>query len=399
MKKALQVCCILLLVLQVNISLTAAPKVGEKAPALKLTGLLQAPGKLEQNIKSLEGKVVVLEFWATWCAPCIAAMPHLNELSEKYKNKGVQFISITDETDKKANDFLKKREIKGWVGIDGDKTMHTAYEVQGIPFTVVIGADGRVLGYPVSKLLSEEILDQALAGQELTSAPTFRKDAETTPAPVAEPAKALYELSIRPSSSTGMMNMTMQSQYRATGVEAIEVIKNAFDATRKQTVVTAAIPEGKFDVVAMNPGKGSPHWAWRSSLQQMLQQVWALEIKQEQQEMEVYELTLTSAAKKRLKSPQPSAQADTKYSTSQQSTADGVLVGRNTATATLVKDLQKILGIPVLDATSLSGAFDYNLYYDEGKPETLIKALQDEMGIKMTKVKRTVDVLVVAPKV
>lgn len=392
MKKTTLLCTFLFLLLQVNISMAAAPKVGEKAPQLKLTGLLQAPGKLEQNIKSLEGKVVVLEFWATWCAPCIAAMPHLNELSGKYKSKGVQFISITDETDAKAKDFLKKRKINGWVGIDGDKAMHTAYEVQGIPFTVVIGADGRVLGYPVSKLLSEEMLDQALAGQELVTAMTFRKDAGKTSATVAEPAAALYELSIRPSVSKGMSNAMMPNQYRTKGAAALDVIKIAFDAADKHTVVTAQLPDGGFDVVAMSPAKSSPSWAWRPPLQQMVVNVWGLQVQPEQREMEVYELATTSAAKKRLVPGEPKAKF------SQQSSDSGVLAGRNTSMATLVRNLQGAMGAPVLDATGLSGTYDYNLYYDEGNPQTLIKSLESELGLQLRKVSRMVDVLVIAPK-
>ena len=46
-------------------------------------------------LDSLKGKVVVLEFWTTWCGPCVAAIPHLNELSEKYADKPVQFIAIS----------------------------------------------------------------------------------------------------------------------------------------------------------------------------------------------------------------------------------------------------------------------------------------------------------------
>lgn len=379
---------LILLILALPVAIADAPKVGEPAPQLKLTGLLQASGKLAQNIKSLQGKVVVLEFWATWCAPCIAAMPHLNELSEKYKSKGVQFISITDETEAKAKAFLKKRKINGWVGLDGDRAMHDVYGVQSIPFTVVISADGRVLGYPVSKFLSEEMLDQALAGQELT-----RPFALPEAIAAAELAKPLYELSIRPSASTGeSTNRIALTTYRTTGAQALGIIKIAFDAALKQTEVTATLPEGRFDVVATNPSKGSPKWAWRTQLQQMLQDIWEIDVRQEQKEMEVYELITTPAAAKRLK------EASQEEIYSQYSSDDGVLTGRNTATAILAKNLQEVLAAPVLDATNLNGKYDYNLYYDENKPETLLKSLEEEIGLKLRKVKRTVEVLVIAPK-
>ncbi|MCC9167339.1 TIGR03435 family protein [Pontibacter harenae] len=390
MQKTLLPLLFLLLILQVNTAKAAAPEVGEAAPKLQLTGLLQASGKLEQNLNSLKGKVVVLEFWATWCAPCIAAMPHLNELSEKYKNKGVQFISVTDETDEKAKNFLKKRKINGWVGIDGNEAMHEAYEVQAIPFTVVIGADGNVLGYPDGKTLSEEMLNKALAGKTLTVA-TDSPEAPTSNT-TADLAKPLYELSIRPSASQGMSNMLMPQMYRTKGAQALDIIKIAFDATDKQTEVTTTLPEGGFDVVATNPGKGSPMWAWRPQLQQMLQDVWAIEVRQEQKEMEVYELITTTAAAKRLREAAP------EEAYSQQSSDEGVLAGRNTSTAGLAKILQNVLKEPVVDATNLQRKYDYNLYFDENKPETLLKSLEEEMGLKLRKVKRPIELLVIAPK-
>lgn len=130
MKKLHLLILVALFIIGGNSAWAKAPKPGEKAPPLKLTGLLQASGKLAQNLKSTQGKVVVLEFWATWCAPCIASMPHLNGLSEKYKNKGVQFISITNESKAEVNRFLKNRKINGWVGIDGAGAMFETYGVE-----------------------------------------------------------------------------------------------------------------------------------------------------------------------------------------------------------------------------------------------------------------------------
>src|SRR5438552_1466601 len=92
-------------------------KLGAPAPELGLEKLLQAPAGTKTDWASLRGQVVVLEFWATWCAPCIAAMPHLNDLAEKFKDRRLQVIAITDESESFVAPFLQRRVIKGWVGL------------------------------------------------------------------------------------------------------------------------------------------------------------------------------------------------------------------------------------------------------------------------------------------
>ena len=58
---------------------------------------MQAPAGSKADWASLKGKVVVLEFWATWCSPCVASLPHLNQLVESLDPAKFQFISIDDE--------------------------------------------------------------------------------------------------------------------------------------------------------------------------------------------------------------------------------------------------------------------------------------------------------------
>src|SRR5688572_28662197 len=84
------------------------PSPGDKAPPIALEELIQAPAGAEAEWGKLRGKVVVLEFWATWCGPCVAAMPHMNGLADRYKGK-VQFIEITDEGRETVAPFLAKR--------------------------------------------------------------------------------------------------------------------------------------------------------------------------------------------------------------------------------------------------------------------------------------------------
>jgi len=76
------------------------PVVGNPAPPLGLEKLLQAPEGTSANWKSLEGKIVILEFWAAWCGPCVAAIPHINKLADEFKNKPVAFTSVTSEKEK-----------------------------------------------------------------------------------------------------------------------------------------------------------------------------------------------------------------------------------------------------------------------------------------------------------
>ena len=92
---------------------TASLKVGDQAPALKVTKwFLGAP------VTKFElGKVYVVNFWATWCAPCIGHMPELAELQARYKDQGVTVIALTsrgilggpDNTEKEVAGFVKKR--------------------------------------------------------------------------------------------------------------------------------------------------------------------------------------------------------------------------------------------------------------------------------------------------
>jgi thiol-disulfide isomerase/thioredoxin len=119
------------------------PKPGGIAPALHLTNLLGAPIGVSPELP--HGKAVVLEFWATWCAPCLGEIPAINALAKSVDPAKVQFISITDEDPAKIDHFLKTHPISGWVGIDAGGSVFERYGVISRPATIVIGPDGKVI--------------------------------------------------------------------------------------------------------------------------------------------------------------------------------------------------------------------------------------------------------------
>ena len=104
--------------------------------------LLQATAGAHATWDALRGKVVVLEFWATWCPPCVKALPHFNSLADELKGKPVQFISITDEDKATVTAFLAQHPIHGWVGLNPTDSMFKSYAAEGRPLTVVIRPDG-----------------------------------------------------------------------------------------------------------------------------------------------------------------------------------------------------------------------------------------------------------------
>lgn len=116
--------------------------VGKPAPAFKMTDL---SGKTWTN-KSLLGKVVVLDFWATWCGPCKQASPYMDQLYKKYKSKGL--VVIGAETLDKGDPAQAKAYVAGhhysYIFTTKNEALSTALGVPGLPSFVVIDKQGRV---------------------------------------------------------------------------------------------------------------------------------------------------------------------------------------------------------------------------------------------------------------
>ena len=84
---------------------------------------------------------VIVDFWATWCGPCKAAMPHLDDLYKKY-SKDVVVIGISDEEDSKVRAFIKSAKHSYPQAVDPNATVKNALGIQGIPHVVVLSSDG-----------------------------------------------------------------------------------------------------------------------------------------------------------------------------------------------------------------------------------------------------------------
>ena len=126
-----------------------------KAQLTKLDG-----GKLSLP-DDLKGKVVVIDFWATWCGPCIESLPELKKIYAQFKDKGVEFVGVSldkpDQKDEVAK-FVKENAMS-WVhtysGKFWDDPTAKAYAVTGIPSVWVIGKDGMIISDNARETLAE----------------------------------------------------------------------------------------------------------------------------------------------------------------------------------------------------------------------------------------------------
>jgi peroxiredoxin len=97
------------------------------------------------RLQEQRGRVVMINFWATWCGPCRVEMPHLSKLYEKYRGSGFTVLAVNiDEDPHKAASLAKQLGMRFPVLLDTEKKVSRLYDLSTMPSTVLVDRDGRV---------------------------------------------------------------------------------------------------------------------------------------------------------------------------------------------------------------------------------------------------------------
>jgi peroxiredoxin len=115
--------------------------VGSPAPDFALQDLNGQP----LNLASYRGKVLLLDFWATWCGPCRDETPHFVQLQDKYRQQGLQVVGISmDDGPKPVREFYQQFKMNYPVAMGNERVAEAYGGVLGLPIAFLIGRDGRI---------------------------------------------------------------------------------------------------------------------------------------------------------------------------------------------------------------------------------------------------------------
>jgi cytochrome c biogenesis protein CcmG/thiol:disulfide interchange protein DsbE len=136
---------------------------GKPAPALALKDWVNSKALTPADLK---GKIVVLDFWATWCGPCLASIPHNNELARKYSPQGVIFIGVCSPNGvHQMKETVQKFKIEYPVAADNGGATFEAFMADGYPDYYVINRQGKLLFGDVVNSEIDKAIELALKAE------------------------------------------------------------------------------------------------------------------------------------------------------------------------------------------------------------------------------------------
>lgn len=111
------------------------------------------------TLKALRGKVVLVNFWATWCPPCRKEMPDLQALHDRFKGQGLLILAISDEEAGKVQPFVEERKVTYPVLLDPGRTVNELFRIQGIPKSFVYDRDGKLVAQAIDMRTQKQFLE------------------------------------------------------------------------------------------------------------------------------------------------------------------------------------------------------------------------------------------------
>jgi len=394
-----------------------SPKVGGAAPAMSFTKLLQAPEGTAVDWPSMKGKVVVLEFWATWCVPCVAEIPVMNSLVAGVDPAKVQFISVDDEDPAVVEGFLKKHPMSGWIGLDTTGKVYERFGVDARPATMVIDPMGKVVSTTVhpEQLKAEQLVALAdgkpvtLGGEadakvQAALDEAIKKGFAAEVGATADSAKALFSITLSPGepAKDGQETMTRMVSHGPGEKDilnaSVPVLLNFGAGTAITRVkMDGKLPETNYNLHIAAPGADAKQLA--AAVELAISTGAGVKIVHQTAEKDAYVLVVGAGAKEYFVEAGTDAKGQRTMEMAFYDETKQNLQCMNASADQLADALEQALGMPVVNETGLTGRLAAKLTIAPKDFASAEKALEENAGLKLVRAKRPIETLTLSPVV
>ena len=383
------------------------PSLGQPAPDPEIESYLQGPSTpLWTGLKDL---ALILDFWATWCAPCVTEIPHMNALADSFSTENVRFISIAEEPANIVYRFLEDRPMRGWIALDADGSAREAYGVSTLPTTALIYPNGSFAGWTHPSHLNSAVI-RALINKEplpldLNDAPGSGVDSLRALILAGQNEPALTETffdvrvhdEILRSGATSTIS-PRQRRIEVTGTPLRHLLSFLLAGPINQNA-----PRGQMqspmrfmrlidDPDSLLAGSVSidvsvPQVSEDEFYQYVTPRILdalGLELREEEQPTDVLVLRQIPGIPHQLKAASGER--------SRTSSANGILTARSATPEQMARSLSTSLELPVFDETGLTGSYDYLIEVDESidfydptreEVEAVRAAVREQLGLEL----------------
>ena len=136
-------------------------KIGDTLPNLVLQDFMGAPSKI-CRLSAYRGKPLLIDFWATWCAPCREDIPKLNAWHQQYGPRGLVIVGVTRERAEKVEPFLKKVSMLYTIGLEQKVVLSDALKIKGLPYAIFVSRSGKIVWRGQPEDISEQLIESLL---------------------------------------------------------------------------------------------------------------------------------------------------------------------------------------------------------------------------------------------
>jgi uncharacterized protein (TIGR03435 family) len=333
---------------------------------------------------------MLLEFWATWCGPCVQNVPHLNQLAEQFEARGLQFLSITPEEASTVQRFLQTHTLRGIVALDPGQAMLKLYGA-GTPTTVLIDRSGRVVRKVHPSQITAAVLEDLVSDRPVQLS-AIRDDMYPPQGggPFGEnesDASTIVKLTVLPSTKRGGFSSgynpakdSTAERVKTEGETLPSLLAFAYDLRPQQLVVSKYFQGGYYAVDAWVPDGQGPLLKplVRNALEAAIGYQTHINKKQ-------FDILVLEGLPGKLQAAQGVSIQNEK----------GLISADGWPLSQLANDLEQALKRPVLIDHIPSGHFQWHLQWKADEPQDLEKALSEQLGLRLRPERRLLPVLIV----